>query len=262
MHEDAIPSLSPELSAPPPPIPDAAPRPIAPWPHTLALFVILLGAAALGRERTGTFSNALDTIPQWYRYASSVLMTWLLLGAVVAGIYHRGVFFAGALRNRTSTIAHELGLGAAVYLCGLVAMALVGILLLATPLAHKTNSDVVLAMLPHTATEFALWFCVSASAGFCEELIFRGYLMQQLTAWTRRPMLAVVLSAALFGSMHLYEGVAAILPLITLALVYGFVVLQRKGDLRAVIVAHTLHDFLIAFLALLRTWALHHRPHA
>ena len=256
MHEDAIPS-----DAPPPPIPDATPQPIAPWPHTLALVVILVTAAVLGAQRTSTFSGAMATIPQWYRYASSVLMSWLLLGSVIAGIYYRGAFLARTLRSRSSTIAHELGLGLAIYICGMVVMVLVGVLLLATPLAHKTNPDVVLALLPHTPAEFAEWFCLSASAGFCEELIFRGYLMQQLTAWSKRPVLAVVLSAALFGSVHLYEGLAAILPLMALALVYGFVVMYRKGDLRAVIVAHTLQDFLIAFLALLRTWAMHHQPH-
>jgi membrane protease YdiL (CAAX protease family) len=109
-------------------------------------------------------------------------------------------------------------------------------------------------MAPRTVAEFVAWFGVSLTAGLCEELIFRGYLLQQLTAWTRRPVTSIFLAALLFGSVHLYEGVGAILPLAALAVVYGFVVRHFKGDLRAVVVAHTLQDFLVAFLVLAKPY--------
>ena len=116
-------------------------------------------------------------------------------------------------------------------------------------------------MLPHTAVEFLMWFFVSLTAGICEELIFRGYLLQQLTAWTKRPIAAIVLAGALFGCIHLYEGIAAIAPLAALGIVYGLIVHRYKGDLRAVIVAHTLQDFLVALLALARPFIERHQPH-
>ena len=99
------------------------------------------------------------------------------------------------------------------------------------------------------------------TAGICEELIFRGYLLQQLTAWTGRPITSIVATGALFGCLHVYEGLAAIVPLAALGMLFGFVVRQMKGDLRAVIVAHTLQDFLIALLALARPFLLRHQPH-
>ena len=192
------------------------------------------------------------------RYITSIVAEWLLLGSVIAGIYVRRTFFHTTLLQRIPSIGLVLGLGPAVYISSALALALVRALLQFTPLAHKVNLDVILAMAPHTPLEFLLWFGVSLSAGVCEELIFRGYLLQQFTAWLRSPVAAIVVSGLLFGCVHLYEGLGAILPLATLGIVYGFVVRYFKGDLRAVIVAHFLQDFLVAFLVL----AAKHVPHA
>ena len=142
--------------------------------------------------------------------------------------------------------------GVIVYIAGLAATILVGISLYFTPLFHKRNEAVIMAMLPHTPLQFLMWFGVSLTAGVCEEIIFRGYMMQQVTAWTRSPVAAIVLTSLVFGSLHLYEGLGAILPLAALAIVYATAVRLMKGDLRAVIIAHTLQDFVVALLALAR----------
>ena len=228
---------------PPPPRPGAQPKPIASWLHTIALFVLLTLTTYVGRARAS--ANHPHPIALTWHYASTMLLEWVLLALVLAGIHQRRAFLARALHNRATTFAQSLSLGVAVYLCGFVALAIVSIALLKTPLAQHRNEAFVLAMLPRTPFDFLLWFGVSLSAGICEELIFRGYLLQQLIAWTRRPGLSIVLAAALFGSVHLYEGLGAILPLAALAVVYGFVAHRSHGDLRAVIVAHTLQDFLV-----------------
>jgi len=230
-------------------------EPIAPWPHTVALFVLLIGSALLSQQRVTSTPSAL---PHLQRYLSSIILTWMLLGSVVAGIYYRRAFFTRALRSQPTSSRHEARIGLGVYLCGLIVIAIVGTLVQLTPLAHRHNGALILGMMPHTAIEFVAWLGLSLTAGFCEELIFRGYLIDQFTAWTKRPILAIVLSSILFGSVHLYEGPAAVLPLISLALLFGFIVRQRKGDLRAVMVAHTLQDFLVALFA----FALPHvHPH-
>lgn len=252
MHDDTI----QREPAPIPPIPNSGMNPIAPWPHTLALFVLLIGSALLSQQRVAAPASV---IPHLSRYASSVVLTWMLLGSVVAGIYHRRAFFTRALHTQPTSLRHEARLGIAVYLCGLTLIGIVGTLVNLTPLAHESNAKLILGIMPHTTLELALWLGLSLTAGFCEELIFRGYLIDQLTAWTKRPILAILLSSILFGSVHLYEGVAAVLPLISLALLYGFVARQRKGDLRAVMVAHTLQDLLVGLFI----FALPHlHPHS
>ena len=254
-------SDDPILPQPPDPRDQAArfkPQPIAPWLHTVAVLFVLILSAALGRLRVNLLTQQ---TPRVYRYLSTAMLEWLLLGSVIAGIYSRRAFLIEALKNPGRSALKSMAAGITVYLFGFIVIAAVGSVLYFTPLHSRTNTDVVLALAPDTPLEFVLWFGLSLTAGFCEELIFRGYLMQQFTAWTTRPILAILLTALLFGSIHLYEGIAAVIPLTALAIVYGFVVRRFHGDLRAVIVAHTLQDFLVAFLVLARPFVARHQPH-
>ena len=61
-------------------------------------------------------------------------------------------------------------------------------------------------VLPRTRAELAWFFAVSFTAGFCEEFVFRGYLI-----WAFQPWLgwwgAAVPSAVLFAYAHAYQGV-------------------------------------------------------
>jgi len=63
---------------------------------------------------------------------------------------------------------------------------------------------------PHSKRELAWWAAVSLSAGFSEELIFRGYLI-----WAFQPLLglwcAAALSLVVFTSGHAYNGAAGVL---------------------------------------------------
>ena len=244
---------------PPPPGPDEAPLPIAHWQHTVGLFGLFLLTTTFIEHRAAT--QDLSKTAHIPSYLASIAMEWVLLGLVMAGIHQRRVFLVRAFRNRARSLVESLGLGSAVYLAGFVAIAVVSSALYFTPLFHKRNEAAIAAIAPHTPVEFLLWFGVSLSAGICEELVFRGYLLQQLNAWTRSPVASIVLGALLFGSVHLYEGVGAILPLAALALVYGAVVQHLKGDLRAVIVAHTLQDFIVALLLLGHPYLEHYQPH-
>jgi membrane protease YdiL (CAAX protease family) len=229
--------------------------PIAPRWHTLALFALF----ALTTWYTTTHAPHAATVQHVSRigrYAVSMAMEWLLLGLVMAGIYRRKDFLRTAFRSGTTSLIKAMGAGFITYLFGFFAILIVGGALYFTPLHHQRNEAVILAIAPRTRAELLAWFGVSLTAGVTEELIFRGYLQQQLTAWTQRPVVAIVLSALLFGAVHLYEGLGATLPLAALALVYGFVVRWFKGDLRAVILAHTLQDFIVALLVLARQHAI------
>jgi len=203
-----------------------------------------------------------DNSSHLFRYLSAVLFEWLLLGASMAGLYRRREFFELAFTTRAWSLVRSLRLGIAVYLAGFLTIGLVGGALYFTPLFHRRNQAVILALMPRTPSELAAWLFVSLTAGLCEELIFRGYLLQQLSAWTKRPVAAIVLTGVLFGCLHLYEGVAAVFPLAALGILYGFVVRRSHGDLRAVILAHTLQDFLVAFIPLARPFLERYNPHA
>jgi membrane protease YdiL (CAAX protease family) len=61
------------------------------------------------------------------------------------------------------------------------------------------------ALLPITETERFGWWIFALSAGFCEEVVYRGYLQTQLGARTT-PAIGVALQAVLFGMAHAEAG--------------------------------------------------------
>ena len=66
-------------------------------------------------------------------------------------------------------------------------------------------------LLPHTVAERTVWVLVALTVGFCEEVVYRGNLQTQLTAFTHRASVAIVLQAALFGMAHGDQGLAVAL---------------------------------------------------
>lgn len=65
--------------------------------------------------------------------------------------------------------------------------------------------QVVRPLLPSTVRELRLFTMLSITAGVCEELLFRGYLIWYLTIYIGLPG-AAVLSGIWFGLGHLYQG--------------------------------------------------------
>lgn len=114
----------------------------------------------------------------------------------------------------------------------------------------KMSSEVE-ARAPHTRSELARWAALSVSAGFSEELIFRGYLI-----WVFRPVLglwgAAAFSLVVFTVAHGYEGAKSALAA---GIVGGLLtaVVLLLGSLWPAIALHVLVDLqqgLVAWLVL------------
>jgi uncharacterized protein len=64
-------------------------------------------------------------------------------------------------------------------------------------------------VVPHDASELPAWFAMSVTAGFCEELLFRGFLiwmLQPFAGW----WVAAAASLAVFAAAHAYQGVSGV----------------------------------------------------
>jgi membrane protease YdiL (CAAX protease family) len=59
-----------------------------------------------------------------------------------------------------------------------------------------------LVLLPKGSAEKALWIVLSVSAGFREELVYRGYLLRQFWRLTGHRMAGVVLQGSCYGAAH------------------------------------------------------------
>jgi membrane protease YdiL (CAAX protease family) len=96
------------------------------------------------------------------------------------------------------------------------------------------------ALLPHTAAERRGFFLLALSAGFCEEVLFRGFVMWYVARWIG-PVLAVAISAILFGLQHAYLGRQHVLNTSVAGAVFAFIVVA-SGSLWPAILIHAAMD--------------------
>jgi membrane protease YdiL (CAAX protease family) len=90
----------------------------------------------------------------------------------------------------------------------------------------------------------AVWI----TAGFIEEMLWRGFLMNrvaELGGTTRRAWaLALVVSALLFGLAHTYQGASGVVLTGVAGLLLGVVYLVVKRNLWVLVIAHGMIDML------------------
>lgn len=112
-----------------------------------------------------------------------------------------------------------------------------------------TQLERISFFLPRSRAE-RWWFAlVSLSAGICEELIFRGFLIQYFTQLpiSIAPFVAYLLSALVFGIDHAYQGVAGIVSTAFLALVFT-VLFVATGGIWLPMLVHALIDLRILLI--------------
>ncbi|MGA2652414.1 MAG: CPBP family intramembrane glutamic endopeptidase [Terracidiphilus sp.] len=96
-------------------------------------------------------------------------------------------------------------------------------------------------LLPHTLGERRLFWVVSATAGICEETLYRGFLTWYIAGWTG-PWAAIVLSSLIFGLGHVYLGVAQVPRTFLVGLVLALLA-YFSGSLWPSIVLHAAIDW-------------------
>lgn len=224
--------------------PAARPRPVASYRHTAVLAGVMLVMAASGawfQHRAA--STGATTLPHPRQmagvYLSLIAMEW----ALVLYIWRAGLRLAGAsLRDLVGGCWNS---ARAVAMDVLLALGTWGVW---TALSWGIDRQLgpghaasVSSMLPHQALDIALWIALSMSAGFAEELVFRGYFQAQFHALTRNASIALVLQATLFGVTHGYQGARACVTITLYGLLMG-VLANARSSLRPGMIAHAWTD--------------------
>jgi membrane protease YdiL (CAAX protease family) len=113
--------------------------------------------------------------------------------------------------------------------------------------AHRGRFGALAFMLPANADEYRWFIILSTVAGICEELMCRGYLVWVLQAYVGL-FAAVVLSAAIFGIGHMYQGWRGVVKTGVVGLVMSGIVLAA-GWLVPAMLVHALIDATSGLLA-------------
>ena len=244
------PTTTRELTAlPATPAPE---RGIAPVWHSVLFIAIFAGLSYGGTRRTATGGGH----AHWPIYLETVVMQWLLVGYIAWGLRMRGRKMRDLIGGRwDSAQAFFLDVAIAIgfFLANLILRAIVlGTLLALNHGLRNTATqglqNVAKTIGPQSVWELLLFMAVAVTAGICEEIMFRGYLQQQIGSWTRSTTLGVGLSAVLFCAGHAYQGWFFALQVGILGLMLGILAAWRKS-LRPGILAHGMQDVISGTLS-------------
>jgi membrane protease YdiL (CAAX protease family) len=168
-------------------------------------------------------------------YFVTILFQWLLTAFVAWRAFARGLSF------------RELGISSGVSF-PMVTVTLAGAALVAA--AHWANvrrmarSDhpnlfrlraLGARLFPRSNFELSLFILLSLTAGICEEFLFRGFVMAALFRAGLAAWLVVIVSAAMFGVAHLYQGKGGSLGTGILGTLFALVRLAYRSLLPTVV---------------------------
>jgi membrane protease YdiL (CAAX protease family) len=116
-----------------------------------------------------------------------------------------------------------------------------GLLLYLAAYALDLSVTVVAEALPPVWWRIPVLVLSAAQNAVLEEVVVVGYLLTRLGQLGLRPNRALLVSAVLRGSYHLYQGFGAFVGNAVMGLVFGRY-FQRTGRVMPLVVAHTLLD--------------------
>lgn len=220
--------------------------------HTMTLFgivLILLVTGVLNASTNFTANQVFDSSRMVKNDLIMIGMLWFWVFFVYRGMKDHGHSILQFFGFQSCTSTKLFG----DFVCATLAFALIyacetGVKYWLPEHASQANNPLFSARLSGLF-EVVVWLCLSASAGICEEIVFRGYLQRQLALITGNTAFAILLQAFLFGIGHAYEGLSAVVAIVLHGLFLG-ILAQWRGNIRAGILEHAGWD-IVAGLGLI-----------
>jgi uncharacterized protein len=209
---------------------DPARGPIAPWWHTgFVLFVLAVGSIASSYQHGLPNVNIPRLSVHLSGYLTVITEEWLLVLFIWLWLKRSGLSMASLTSGRWRTpraFFRDLGLAFGFLLVGIPLTS--GLTLLIG--AHSGPTEIF----PNTPWEAIVYFAAAVTAGFCEELLFRGYLLGQFAARANSRVFGVAMQGLIFGLAHGYQG-RVMAVIFIYGCLFGAFVNWRKSLLPAMI---------------------------
>jgi membrane protease YdiL (CAAX protease family) len=224
--------------------------PIASRSHLAILLTIQAAIALNGSLGVSRLAAIRDPAAfQFYlrcSYLFGIGLAWFQVFFVVYGLRKTQTSISsliGGRWNSTWAVVKDFLLGVAFWLLWMVVLT---VLVIAFQ-PHHAKTPSYIALLPRTTIDIGLWLAISLSAGFCEEIVFRGYLQRQFLALTKNQSYAVIGQAIVFGLGHAYQGPFNMMAISVEGILLGWLAARRKS-LRPGMIAHAWQDAIIGVL--------------
>jgi uncharacterized protein len=180
--------------------------------HVLA-FILLVAGPAWDYWHTPRWKNSQDPRAKLREYKILVAALWISSGLALyaAG---REIFSLHILSPHIAQLHHPKVAWAYCAAAAVLAIAMVLLPHFQALSGGKARQrimkhyDLLAFFLPKTSGEYRWFGVLAVSAGFCEEVLFRGFLIGYFGAepWRLGFLAAVALAALAFGANHLYQG--------------------------------------------------------
>jgi len=202
-------------------------------------FTLVLVAGVPGLSYSTARNKEIRSIPRLNLYLSAVFSQWLLtaVGLGVVYLVAPKVFVKGFAAMPLILIL-EWG-------AGIAGAALLGLSLVIWCERRgwlPREADLVYLLIPKTPRE-KLWsvLIISPTAAFCEEFLFRGFLLTELHDWLDSFLWAWLASSVAFGLAHCYQGWSGMIRAGLLGALLAYPVV-RYGSLYPSMLAHWMID--------------------
>jgi len=208
----------------------------------LSLFILLIAYPALSLAGLGQdYSTLLKGMSEGvliFLLVVTVLFQWSIFLVNYAATYleHTGLKGLGLRRLRLLDFAYAFAFMLAAWVI------LSGLAWLLGRIGLPSGGDIGW-LLPKQTSGKIIWVFVSFTAGFCEEVGFRGYLLTRLKiifglkSW----VVPAIISSLAFGACHVYQGWPAFILITIYGLLFS-VLFIRTGRLWPGIIAHFFWD--------------------
>jgi membrane protease YdiL (CAAX protease family) len=226
-------------------------RRVTPHPSVFTFFTLAILIAALPINSALAGRRLRRDVPspraKLFRYIRTIVVLWSVTALAVYALRLHGFD-----TRDVGLVAPHAPWELAVGLVSLVAPLLA--LLAGAPRRLSPAYAIALrAIVPESAGEWTSFWIVAASAGICEEFLYRGYALWAIARLTNDTLFGVAASTLAFGFAHAYQGRTGIANATISGGLYA-VVFLATGSLYPCMIGHVAQD--IAGAAVLtRRWS-------
>jgi membrane protease YdiL (CAAX protease family) len=213
-----------------------------------------------------TKKNFTNNSSQYYKvihYISTIVLTWTITILVVLRIRFQGkslkiigINFTkkNILNSFTNLIHSPIGLIAAILSILILVLSIKGSANIKCSILEGSISaekvEILKFTMPSTIIERLLFLLIAASAGICEEIIYRGFLKYYLS---QKPfyitgILFVILSSLIFVLPHMVQGFDVAVNSFILGILWA-TIYQVSASLILIIIIHILYDSKFCFIS-------------
>jgi membrane protease YdiL (CAAX protease family) len=205
------------------------------------LFILFLVVGVPVLSLSTARDRQVRQMPRVALYLSAAISQWVLAGAGLL------IFFLSSLSAFSIGFRTLAPVTALTWAGALVALSVTGLclgLFLERRGWWPPEAELVYLLIPKTRQEkFWSVLLLAPTAALCEEFLYRGFLLAQLTQWLQSSAWACAASSLAFGLAHVYQGWNGMVRAFLLGTLLAYPVIHF-GSLYPSMLAHGLIDAL------------------